>query len=206
MIVPLLDFLDADALACARGGRLVFQGLSLRAHAGDIVAIEGPNGSGKTSLLRVLAGLLVPSEGTVCLRAAHREYRDPEERRELVGWLGHQEGVRSQLTAAENLQFFARLYGLVLDCARLLGEVGLTSAADLPCQYLSAGQKRRLALARLQLLTRPLWLLDEPFSVLDSRGRDLVREYLQQHARSGGISILATHDPVGIPCSRLALG
>ena len=139
-----LRFLEARDLACIRGGRLVFQGLRFRIAAGEILEVEGPNGSGKTSLLRILAGLLSPASGTIHLQSGDAETADTEARIAAVGWLGHQDGVKAQLTPRETLAFFARLYRQSSDIGGALDSVGLARAADLPCQYLSAGQRKRL--------------------------------------------------------------
>lgn len=200
-----LRFVEARDLACIRGGRLVFQGLRLKLGAGEILQVEGPNGSGKTSLLRILAGLLSPAKGTIHLQSGDVETTDTEARIGAVGWLGHQDGVKAQLTPRETLAFFARLYRRSADIGRALETVGLARAADLPCQYLSAGQRKRLALARLAISGRSLWLLDEPLAALDAAGRALLLEMLRSHANAGGIAVAATHDPLGIDAGRLQL-
>jgi heme exporter protein A len=130
-----------------------------------VLAVEGPNGVGKTSLLRMIAGFLRPAAGTIKLKARD-EICEPEERGKLIGWLGHQDGAKPQLSPTEVLTFFARLYGNSSGVTSALAAAGLERCADLPCQYLSAGQKKRLALARLTMVARPLWLLDEPLAAL----------------------------------------
>ena len=187
--------ISAENLACVRGGRRLFRGLSLNASAGALFVIEGPNGSGKTSLLRILAGFMAPAEGEVSILAGGEPVIDAEERGKLIGWLGHLDAARPQLTPKEVLLFFARLYGFAaagLDEA--LEEAGLYSARDLPCLYLSAGQKRRLALARLKLLLRPVWLLDEPLAFLDASGKALLSRLVGEHCQKGGIAIVASHE------------
>ncbi len=203
--VRALTSLTVEDLACVRGGRLVFRGLDFRAEAGAALAIEGANGAGKTSLLRLLAGLLAPQAGTIALDADGTNVTDGEERGKHVGWLGHQDGVKPQLTPAETLRFFAALHGAAADGDDALRLVGLSRARDLPCQYLSAGQKKRLALARLKMSGRPLWLLDEPLAALDAAGKDLLRDMIVAHCASGGIAIAATHEPLGVDCARLVL-
>jgi heme exporter protein A len=195
-----LASLDAESLTCIRGGRLVFRDVSLRADGGTVLAIEGANGAGKTSLLRMLAGFLAPAAGTIRYGAA-----DAEERGKFVGWLGHHDGVKPQLTPRETLRFFAALQGVSVDADDVLRSVGLAQARDLPCQYLSAGQKKRLALARLKTSGRPLWLLDEPLAALDAQGKTLLRELIAAHCAGGGIAIAATHEPLGLDCARLVL-
>lgn len=205
MNVPAVDFIAADRLTCSRAGRVVFGDLTLRARSGQLVVIEGANGSGKTSLLRLLAGLLEPTEGSIVLKAEDVEHSDAEERRRFVGWLGHQDAVKPQMTPAETVRFFARLHGSTGNSSDPLKLVGLKKMADLPCQYLSAGQKKRLALARLQVLARPLWLLDEPLAALDSEGKVLFTSLVTAHLASGGIAIMATHEPIEVPSDRLRL-
>ncbi|HEX3674539.1 MAG TPA: heme ABC exporter ATP-binding protein CcmA [Rhizomicrobium sp.] len=190
-----------EDLSCVRGGRLVFRGLSLHANAGTVLSIEGANGAGKTSLLRMLAGFLAPASGTIRFGAT-----DSEERGKFIGWLGHHDGAKPQLTPAETLRFFANLHGVRVDTDDALQSVGLSRARDLPCQYLSAGQKKRLALARLKTSGRPLWLLDEPLAALDASGKALLRDMIAAHCATGGIAIAATHEPLGLDGTRLVLG
>jgi heme exporter protein A len=166
--------------------------------------VEGANGAGKTSLLRMIAGFLAPVAGRIVVRIAEQENDDAEERGKSVGWLGHQDGLKPQLTVAEQLDFFASLYRAKADRA-LLEQVGLARQADLPCRYLSAGQRRRLALARLLAGRRPLWLLDEPFAALDAGGQALVAHLMARHCGDGGIIIAATHEPLGLGNESLKL-
>lgn len=171
------------------------------------MALEGPNGAGKTSLLRMLAGFLTPLAGTIRVRTkSGAAIEDAEERGRLMGWLGHQDGIKPQLTARENLAFYAKLYERECDVAAALDAVGLARASGLPGQYLSAGQKKRLALARLQLSARPVWLLDEPLSALDVSARRLAAEMIRNHCAKGGMAIAATHEPLGLDCRKLMLG
>lgn len=199
--------LDVEKLACARGGRPVFRDLDFRVEAGQALALEGANGAGKTSLLRLLGGFLTPLTGTIRLTVKPgAEITDAEERGHLIGWLGHHDGVKPQLTALENLEFFARLYGHDADLARALDDVGLARARDLPGQYLSAGMKKRLALARLKVSARPLWLLDEPLAALDVKAKELAAKMIAAHCAQGGMVIAATHEPLGLDCVKLVLG
>ena len=200
----MISSLTAENLACVRGDKRLFESLSFRVRAGQALAIEGANGAGKTSLLRLLAGFLSPAAGRVLVRTADHDSDDAEERGRLVGWLGHLDGLKPQLTVTEQLSFFARLYGRQADPAAL-ETVGLARQADLPCRYLSAGQRRRLALARLLTSQRPLWLLDEPFAALDAAGQGLVARLMLRHCGSGGIIIAATHDPLGLGNESLKL-
>jgi heme exporter protein A len=192
-----LTSLAVSKLACIRGGRLLFRDLSFAVEAGQLLTLEGANGAGKTSLLRVLAGFLPQSDGAVQFQSGGETVEDAEERGKLVGWFGHQDAAKSQMTPREALAFFARLYGLGAPAPSALADVGLARAADLPCQYLSAGQKKRLALARLALCARPVWLLDEPLASLDAEGRALVLRMLGEHRACGGVAIAATHEPLG---------
>ena len=184
---------------------MLFRELSFAVAAGQVLAIGGPNGSGKTSLLRMIAGFITPAAGTIRF-SAEEEISDPDERARLVGWLGHQDGAKPQLTPQEVLFFFARLYGRSVDVTAALRRAGLERCADLPCQYLSAGQKRRLALTRLAVLARPLWLLDEPFAALDRAGKKYARDLIAAHGAAGGIALVATHEPIGLTCENLTLG
>ena len=202
-----LSSLDVDKLACARGGRAVFHNLDFRVEAGQVLALEGANGAGKTSLLRMLGGFLAPLAGTIRLTTkADAAITDAEERGRCIGWLGHHDGVKPQLTALENLAFYAQLYGRDADLACALDDVGLARARDLPGQYLSAGMKKRLALARLKVSARPLWLLDEPLAALDVKAKRLTAEMIAAHCAEGGMVIAATHEPLGLDCAKLVLG
>ena len=142
--------------------------------------------------------------GALVVKTAQGESDDGEERGKSIGWLGHQDGLKPQLTVIEQLTFFAYLYGKRADPA-LLEQVGLARQADLPCRYLSAGQRRRLALARLLASARPLWLLDEPFAALDTAGQRLIAHLMAMHCGQGGIIIAATHDPLGLGNESLKL-
>jgi heme exporter protein A len=200
----MIQSLTAEKLACARGERRLFDGLSFTVRAGQALAVEGANGAGKTSLLRLLAGFLTPVSGRVVVKDAEGETTDAELRGKRVGWLGHHDGLKPQLTVREQLDFYAALYGAPADAA-VLDQVGLSRQADLPCRYLSAGQRRRLALARLLVSQRPLWLLDEPFAALDAAGQALVAQLMARHCGQGGIVIAATHDPLGLGNESLKL-
>ena len=200
----MITSLTAEKLACARGERRLFDGLNFRVRAGQALAVEGANGAGKTSLLRLIAGFLTPASGRLVVRIADTESDDAEERGKQVGWLGHQDGLKPQLTVAEQLDFFAGLYCGKVDSG-VLEQVGLARQAGLPCRYLSAGQKRRLALARLLVSQRPLWLLDEPFAALDTAGQALVAQLMARHCGAGGMIIAATHEPLGLGNESLKL-
>jgi heme exporter protein A len=197
--------LTAEKLACARGERRIFSGLDFQVAAGEVLVVEGANGAGKTSLLRLIAGFLTPASGSVTFHLEAGAVRDGEERGHHVGWLGHQDGIKPQMNAGEQLEFFARLYGAKDAVAPVLERVGLARQREFPCRYLSAGQKKRLGLARLMLSGRPLWLLDEPFAALDSAGRALAADLMRGHCATGGIVVAATHDPLGLDARLLRL-
>jgi len=201
-----LSVLEARDLACVRGGRTVFERLNFSVAAGSALVLEGPNGSGKTSLLRIVAGLLPQAGGSILAKQGQRTIDDRDERARSCSLLGHQDGVKAQLTVAENARFFATLYRSPANADGALDRVGLARLKNAPAQYLSAGQRRRLALARLTMADRPLWLLDEPFAALDAGGRALVTELVQHHCAGGGIALAATHEPLGIAAARVAVG
>ncbi|MEI7790020.1 MAG: heme ABC exporter ATP-binding protein CcmA [Alphaproteobacteria bacterium] len=200
----MISSLTAERLACARGDRKLFENLSFRVRAGQALAVEGANGSGKTSLLRLIAGFLPPAAGRLIVQDASGDSDDAEERGKKIGWLGHHDGLKPQLTVQEQLTFWAALYRGTVNTGAL-AQVGLARQADLPCRYLSAGQKRRLALARLLMSNRPLWLLDEPFAALDTAGQALMAQLMALHCGQGGIIIAATHDPLGLGNESLKL-
>ena len=157
--------------------------------------------------MRAVAGFLEPRAGTIRLRTDDgAALEGGEERAGFIGWLGHQDGAKSQMTPLEALAFFARFYGGKARIEDALSRVGLMRLRSLPIQYLSAGQKRRLALARLMLSERALWLLDEPLAALDKAGKALAAELIAQHCKSGGLALVATHESLGIDCGRLTLG
>jgi heme exporter protein A len=194
----MISFLTAEKLTVQRGSRRLVEGLSFTVKAGQALALEGANGAGKTSLLRIIAGFLPAPAGRVVLTEGDTEISEPEERGKFIGWLGHHDALKGALTVSEMLDFFGRLHGVSGDKPALLEQVGLTRQAELPCRYLSAGQRRRLALARLLLTQRPLWLLDEPFAALDTAGKALVARLIAMHCGQGGMVIAATHDPLGL--------
>jgi heme exporter protein A len=201
--------LDAIALSCVRNETTLFRDLDFSAAAGEVLLVSGPNGSGKTSLLRLLGGIGLPESGTVRWCGADIATLGTEFR-SVLEYLGHANGIKLELTAAENLEFAARLrrgndaagVAAALDAAGLRGH-GATRA-----RLLSAGQRRRLALARLRLSTAPLWLLDEPLTALDAGGRDFVGGLIADHARAGGLTVVATHEspvPPSLPVKRVEL-
>jgi len=196
MAPPLLE---VTGLSCRRGGRLVFDRLSFALGEGELLALTGRNGSGKTSLLRALAGLTPPHAGTIAWQGMDIA-EDPETWRGRLAWLGHLEGLKGDLTVMENLVFAERLRGGEagdrLEWALVaLDLIGL-SAREV--RTLSAGQRRRTALARIVLSQAPLWLLDEPLNALDLPAQAAFRTALQKHLAAGGLAIAATHAELGI--------
>jgi heme exporter protein A len=144
----------------------------------------------------------------VVLHEDNAQIAEGETRGKRVGWLGHLDAAKPQMRVRETLQFFARFYGAATseaDITAALEVVGLVRLADLPCQYLSAGQKKRLALARLRLCARPLWLMDEPLAALDAAGKTLAAAMISAHCQDGGMAVIATHEPLGIASERLQL-
>ena len=185
--------LQAEGLAAFRGERLVFRDLSFAVPAGGALLLTGPNGSGKSTLLRLLAGLLRPAAGTLLWNGEDTLADLPLHARQ-VAYVGHQDAVKPGLTAAENLHFAASVHGG--DVRGALAKVGLDELSDLPVRMLSAGQRRRLALARLTLGDAPVWLLDEPTLGLDAASVERFGAMLEGHRKSDGIVVAATHLPL----------
>jgi heme exporter protein A len=192
--------LSGSELECVRGGKKVFSGIGFETKGGEALLLLGPNGAGKSSLLRIVAGLLKPAAGRLELSGA-----DPDRSlAEHAHYLGHLDPLKSALSAMENLRFWTRFLGGEpgRKPADALGAVGLEQLSDLPAGYLSAGQRRRLSIARLLALTRPIWLLDEPLSALDAGGQNLLRDVMDRHLADGGLILAATHAPLGLEGAR----
>ncbi len=190
--------LTVTGLACRRGGRRVFDGLSFTVRGGELLALTGPNGSGKTTLLRALASLGRADAGTISWQEAD------------IAWLGHLDGLKGDLTVLENIDVAERLRGAALDPARIqtaLADFDLVPLAQRPVRTLSAGQRRRTALARIAASRANAWLLDEPFNALDLASQKSLQAVLARHLAAGGLVIAATHVSLDMPGARtLELG
>lgn len=190
--------LEANELECERGGRKLFGPLSLRVAGGELLRVAGPNGSGKTSLLRILCGLLTPTQGNVRWRgSAIGELRE-DFSRQLV-YLGHAPAVKDELTPAENLDIACRLAGVQPDREAVSRALSAFAVPDIPVRKLSQGQRRKAALARLLLCgSMPLWLLDEPFAALDTGSVTYTEELIGRHLAAGGAVVYTTHQPCAL--------
>jgi heme exporter protein A len=195
--------LIGTGLAVRRGMRSLFSALSVTLEPGDVVQLTGPNGSGKSTLLRLMAGFSTPDEGHLEIKGLD----DDASPHAVLHYFGHREGLRAALTTTENLEFLAHLLG---GDARQIGptleQLGLLRLAHLPVRVLSEGQKRRVALARLVIVPRPIWLLDEPLASLDIEAIGRIADLIVAHARRGGMAMVATHQPLSAATRALELG
>jgi heme exporter protein A len=182
------SLLTGAGLGMIRGERVLFREVSVAVRAGDALLLRGANGAGKTTLLRILAGLTRPEAGRVTREAAHH-------------WVGHREGLKPQETPREHLKLWAQAWGSGAETDSVLTRMGLARPADVAGRYLSAGQRRRTALARLLLEDRPVWLLDEPYTALDADGRKLVDDLIAAHRAKGGAVVAAIHGEAGFSAS-----
>ncbi len=189
---------EADNLACIRGERPVFSGLSFRLASGGGLLLRGPNGSGKSSLLRILAGFLKPVGGSLGWSDFDR-LETPENHRARSHYVGHMEAIKPALTVEEHLEFWARAKGYKRPAGNILEALDLESLADVPGRFLSAGQKRRLSLTRLLATPATLWLLDEPSVTLDVQSAARLEDMLAAHRATGGMAIVATHTEIALP-------
>lgn len=194
-------------LECVRGDNLLFTGLNFQLHSHQLLQIEGANGSGKTSLLRILAGLSLASEGEVRWDGLNILKQRPAYFAQMA-YLGHSLGVKADLSPLENLRIALALAGIPFDGGKVcqaLDDVGLAGREDIPARALSAGQKQRVALARLLACPAKLWIMDEPFTALDVSGVGLVRSLLEAHLRQGGMAVLTSHQMVEVRGDVLSL-
>jgi heme exporter protein A len=195
--------LKAEGLACSRGGREVFRDISFKVPAGEALIITGRNGAGKSSLLRMIAGLVRIAAGRLSLNGGAADAPIGEQ----AHYLGHQDAMKPSLTVAENLQFWTSFFGSRVDIRTALERLDLAALADLPAAYLSAGQRRRLSVARLVAVSRPVWLLDEPTSALDAPSQGRLSDIMRDHLVGGGIIVAAAHGAIGLERAReLKLG
>ena len=198
--------LEAESLTCERGGRRLFTNVSFALSPGEVLVLRGPNGSGKSSLLRVLSGLLPPTQRRVLWQGKDTA-DEPAPWRGSLAFLGHGHGIKSALTVEENLRFWARFEGADVAPREALAAVGMDSLAHLPAAMLSAGQQRRLGLARLAARPGGCWLMDEPTVTLDAAAIDRLFEMVRGHRATGGIVVMATHDDIALEeASILTLG
>ena len=195
--------ITATALTVSRGERMLFRDLSFHIASGEAVALTGANGAGKTTLLRTLAGFIRPDAGTV----AFADIEPAEARASHIHWLGHMDGLKTGRRAREELEFQARWSGANDEgIAAAIAGLALEPLLDLEVRKLSAGQRRRLAFARLIAAPRPLWLLDEPFAPLDARWRAALGLMMQAHLDRGGAILAAVHDPLPVAARALDIG
>jgi heme exporter protein A len=186
-------------LTCERGGREVFSGLSFSLKSGEALLVTGANGAGKSSLLRMIAGLVRIAAGRLAIEGAETEAPIGEQ----AHYLGHLDALKPALTVAENVQFWAEFLGPASgDVAPALAAVDLAPLADLPAAYLSAGQRRRLSIARLVAVPRAIWLLDEPTSALDAASQARLADLMRRHLSSGGMIVAAAHGAIGLERAR----
>src|SRR5262249_45663567 len=190
--------LRADGLACIRGGREVFRGLSFGLAAGEAMVVTGYNGAGKSSLLRMIAGLVRIAAGRLTLEGGDPDIPIAEQ----AHYLGHQDAMKPSLSVGENLKFWTAFLGANRAIGAALDAVDLRRLAHLPAAYLSAGQRRRLSIARLVAAPRPIWLLDEPTSALDAPSQKKLAELMGSHLSGGGMIVAAAHGQIGLERAR----
>jgi len=197
--------LTATALACVRGERRLFAGINLAVGPGEWLHVQGDNGVGKTSLLRILAGLSPAEEGEIRWRGEPTKALAEDFRRHLL-FLGHHGAIKEELTPLENLTLASRLDGTILgetETLKALARFGLRGREDLAVHFLSAGQKRRVLLARLAVRKATLWILDEPFTALDVKAVEMLSGLIVEHVTNGGIAILTSHQSIPLPNGKI---
>ena len=197
--------LEVINLTCVRGARRLFKDLNFAASEGELVELRGPNGSGKTSLLRILCGLATPAAGEVRWHGTNIQKLGEEYFASLV-YLGHQNGVKDELTAIENLRVSSAVAGMPMmarDAQEILQRVGLSQQQHLPARVLSAGQRRRLGMTRLLTSQAKLWILDEVLTSLDDSAMNLSREFIAEHLQKDGIAIVATHQDLNLSAPKI---
>lgn len=195
--------LQAEGLTCSRGGREVFRNVSFKVPAGEALIVTGRNGAGKSSLLRMIAGLVRITAGRLSLSGGTADTPIAEQ----AHYVGHQDAMKPSLTVAENLQFWTRFLGSRSDIRPALELLDLMPLANLPAAYLSAGQRRRLSVSRIVAASRPVWLLDEPTSTLDAPSQSRLSAIMRDHLTRGGIIVAAAHGAIGLDRAReLKLG
>jgi len=200
--------LSVQQLACERGRKRLFSDLNFQVHPGQCLHVQGANGAGKTSLLRIVCGLAEALQGEINWRGQDTRLDPGAWRAELV-YLGHTPGLKDELSAAENLHFQSQIDGCTLSDAQIDGalqRVGLGRQQQVPLRRFSQGQKRRAALARLIARPVALWVLDEPLAALDQPAQQLVAQLLAGHVQAGGLALVTSHQPLGVPCLDLRLG
>lgn len=196
----MISGLTVQGLSVARGDRVLFDGLDFEVRAGEAVVLTGANGAGKTSLLRAIAGLLRPAAGAVRFNGRDGALDSDEARRGALHFVGHQDGLKSARTARQEFAFQARWTGAgESGLVHAIEVLGLTPLLDLEVRVLSAGQRRKVALARLIASPRSLWLLDEPMAPLDAARRKIFGELMEAHIEDGGLILAAVHDPLPLP-------
>ena len=200
--------LSVQQLACERGRKRLFSDLNFQVHPGQCLHVQGANGAGKTSLLRIVCGLAEALSGKICWRGQDTRIDPGAWRAELV-YLGHTPGLKDELSAAENLHFQSQIDGWALSSEQIDGalqRVGLGRQQQVPLRRFSQGQKRRAALARMIARPVALWVLDEPLAALDQPAQQLVAQLLAGHVQAGGLALVTSHQPLGVPCLDLRLG
>lgn len=197
-------YVCASGLASQRAQRQLFDQLNLHVKAGELIHVVGPNGAGKSTLLRILAGIYRPDRGV--LQWFDTPDLDAAERAERLLFIGHKPAVKQELTALEQLAWWAQVAEQPIDAWALLEDIGLLALEDVPAQQLSAGQQRRIALTRLWFTQAPLWILDEPFTALDQQGIALLTARFAAHVAAGGSIVMSSHQSLNMPCRTVDLG